>query len=74
MINGIEGFSKVQIDNICLNIFVQALTDGVKNREQLRGAGAISQKKYMVGKTDKLFSMIVKFNTDTTFQDFAKNT
>ena len=32
------------------------------------------KKKYMVGKTDKLFSMIVKFNTDTTFQDFAKNT
>lgn len=36
-------------------------------------AEAISQKA-MLERTDELFNMIVKFNTDTTFQDFANNT
>ena len=36
--------------------------------------GAISQTEAMLGRTDELFNMIVKFNTDTTFQVFPNNT
>ena len=32
------------------------------------------RKKAMLERPDELFNMIVKFNTDTTFQDFANNT
>ena len=70
MIDGIESLGKVQVDNICLNIFVQVMTNGIKNRQQLRDVGAISQKA-MLERTDELFNMIVKFNTDSAFQHFV---
>ena len=48
-----------EVDDFCLNIFVQVLTIGIKNRQQLCSAGAISQK-VMLERTDELFNMIVK--------------
>ena len=72
MTNGIESLSQAAVDNFCLNIFVQVLTNGI-NRQQLCSAEAISQK-VMLLRNDESFNMIVKFNTDTTFQDFANDT
>ena len=47
-------------------------TKGI-SRWQLRSAEAISQK-VVLERTGEFFNMIVKCNTDTTFQDFANNT
>ena len=44
MIHRVKSFGKVEVNKICLNLFVETLTSRMKDLDKLSGARAISEK------------------------------
>ena len=62
-INGIESLSQVQVDNICLNIFFQVLTNGIKIDSSCVVQKPISQK-VMLERTGEVVALLIIHNKE----------
>ena len=64
MIHEVKSFGKIEINKICLNVFVEALTNRMKDLDKLSGARATSEKT-VLWSCDELGNVIVESSGDT---------